>query len=465
MSIRRPPGLPPGPGPALPLLGHLHLLDKDPRPKFREWRRQYGDVFSLYIGGRLVVVLNGYQTIKEALVKNGDVFSERPSIFVYDRLAKKKGVGGSSGAVWKEQRKVSMEILREMGLGKKVLAEKVQEEVTHYIKALHSYQGQQMDASQMTHVSVSNNICSIAFGQRFEYDDSFFNKLLSAIGEYLKTVGASMVVNFMPWLEYLPGDLFKLKRTLANVDFIENNLIHPVLKEHIDNHTEGNASDFVHAYIREIRKREESAENLFKVIGDLFVGGSETTATAIRWALVFFLHNPDVQDRCYDEIQRVVGTERAPSMRDKPELTYVEATVMEVLRKANIAPLGVQHGLSRDVTFHGYNIPKDAIVLPILETALFDPEAWDEPSAFRPERFIGPEGKLKKPDELIPFGVGRRVCLGEPLARMELFLYLATMIQHFRFLPPEDGQLPSLEGILALTHSPKPFMVRAIPRE
>ncbi|KAK7500080.1 hypothetical protein BaRGS_00008627 [Batillaria attramentaria] len=472
MSTRRPPGLPPGPGPALPLLGHLHLLDKDFRSTFRKWRRQYGDVFSLYMGGRLVVVLNGYQTIKEALVKNGDVFSERPSIFVMDRIVNNKGVAGSSGAVWKEQRKASLEILREMGLGKNVLAEKVQEEVTHYIKALHSYQGQQVDVSQMTHISISNNICSIVFGQRFEYDDSFFNTLLESVDLNMKTVGGSVVLNFMPWLEYLPGDLFKFKRTLANVDFVENNLIHPVLKEHIDNHTEGNASDFIHAYIREIRKREESGqpttvntENLLKIIGDLFVAGTETTATAIRWALVFFLHNPDVQDKCYDEIQRVVGTERAPSMRDKPELTYLEATIMEVLRRGNIAPLAVQHGLSRDVTFHGYTIPKEAIVLPFLETALLDPEAWDEPSAFRPERFIGPDGKLKKPDELIPFGVGRRVCLGESLARVELFLYLATMIQHFRFLPPEDGRLPSLEGVLGVTYSAKPFTVRAVSRK
>ena len=91
LSTRRPAGLPPGPGFALPLLGHLHLLDKDPRVQFRAWRQHYGDVFSLYMGGRLVVVLNGFPVIKEALVKFADVFSDRPHIFTMDRLSENKG--------------------------------------------------------------------------------------------------------------------------------------------------------------------------------------------------------------------------------------------------------------------------------------------------------------------------------------------------------------------------------------
>ena len=91
LSTRRPPGLPPGPGPALPLLGHIHLVDKDPRAKFRAWRRQYGDVFSLYMGGRLVVVLNGFPVIKETLVKLAEVFSDRPHTFLSDKFAKNRG--------------------------------------------------------------------------------------------------------------------------------------------------------------------------------------------------------------------------------------------------------------------------------------------------------------------------------------------------------------------------------------
>ena len=90
-ATRRPPGLPPGPGPALPLLGHLYLLKKDPRGQFRQWRRQYGDVFSFYMGSRLVVVLSGYSTLKQALVKMADNFSERPFMFFTARVNNNEG--------------------------------------------------------------------------------------------------------------------------------------------------------------------------------------------------------------------------------------------------------------------------------------------------------------------------------------------------------------------------------------
>ena len=91
LSTRRPAGLPPGPGPALPLLGHLLLLERDPRAQFRQWRRQYGDVFSYYVGSQLVVVLNGLDVLKEAFIKTADVFSHRPPTFFRDKLNEGRG--------------------------------------------------------------------------------------------------------------------------------------------------------------------------------------------------------------------------------------------------------------------------------------------------------------------------------------------------------------------------------------
>nr|KAG5708851.1 hypothetical protein BaRGS_009260 [Batillaria attramentaria] len=351
------------------------------------------------------------------------------------------GITGTSGVKFKEQRKVSLEILRHLGMGKNVLAERIQEEVAQYIKALHSHQGQPVDLREMTKASISNNICSILFGRRFEYDDPEFTRYLAMVADTLKSASGTALLNFFPWLKHLPGDLFNFKKVLSMTHLIETTFLRPQLDNHILNHTNGNTSDFIHAYIVEIQKRRDSGQatsvdedNLQQLIRDFFFAGTETTATAICWALVYILHRPEVQDKCYKEIQRVVGTENAPSMLHKQKLAYVEATVME-------------HGLACDVNFQGHVLPKDTMVLPFLESVLHDSELWENPLSFRPERFIGPDGKLTKPDEFIPFSTGRRLCVGESLARMELFLYLATMIQHFRFLPPEDGQLPSLEGL------------------
>ncbi|KAL8615087.1 hypothetical protein ACOMHN_009163 [Nucella lapillus] len=477
LSTRRPPGLPPGPGPALPLLGHLHLLAKDPRAQFWTWRRHYGDVFSLYMGGRLVVVLASYSAIREALVTFTDVFSDRPYSFIVDYITKKKGIAGTSGPVWKEQRKASLEILRQMGMGKNVLAEKIQEEITHYIRAIRDHKGVPADISQMTQVSISNNICSIVLGQRFHYDDSEFTMYIRQCDDMLKMVSGAGILNFLPKLGHLPGDPFKAKHILANMQsvlgFIDKQLVH---HQEIFNQTKGEtaaqSTDFIFSYLHQMQQGKTlgrtnstlDGENLQHTVFDLFMAGTETTSTAILWALLFFLHHPYVQDKCFQEISDVIGPHRPPSMSDRPKMTYLEAAICEVLRRADIVPLSVPHGTACDVNFRGYTIPQNTMVLTDLNCVLHDPEIWGDPENFRPERFIGPDGKLTRREELIPFSAGRRVCLGESLARMELFLYLATLIQHFRFLPPEEGQLPSLEGLIGFTHTPQAYKIRALPR-
>nr|KAG5694098.1 hypothetical protein BaRGS_033717 [Batillaria attramentaria] len=411
-ATRRPRGLPPGPGPALPLLGHLHLLEKDIRPVIEKWRRQYGDIISFYMGSQLVVVLNGYDVIKDAFVKHADAFSDRPHMFITDEISKGKGVISTSGQLWKEQRKVSLEVLRELGLGKNVLAEKIQEEVALYVKALYSNHGQPMDIKRMTQISVSNNICSIVFGKRFEYDDPTFTSYLRRVDQNVEALTGAGLVTCFPWMRYLPGDLLKFKRTLTNVDAVNEELIKPRVRDHFNSFTDGEASDFIYAYIREMRKREDSAqattlddENLITTVGDLFVAGTESTSTAISWAVVLLENYPDAQEKCFQEIQRVIGTARPPSMRDKPDLTYVEATIMEVLRWANIAIFALQHAVPYDVSFRGYTIPKEAMIMPNLESVLQDEQTWGDPLVFRPDRFIGPDGKLTRPDEFIPFGI------------------------------------------------------------
>ncbi|KAL8615082.1 hypothetical protein ACOMHN_009167 [Nucella lapillus] len=475
LSTRRPPGLPPGPGPALPLLGHLHLLAKDPRAQFWTWRRQYGDVFSLYMGGRLVVVLASYSAIREGLVALADVFSDRPSTFMMDQIANNHGIAAASGPVWKEQRKTSLEILRQMGMGKNVLAEKIQEEITHYIRAIRDHQETPADFARMTQISVSNNICSIIFGKRFLYNDPEFLNYMQRFERNFKLLSGTAILNFIPILAYIPGDPFKGQELLDNAKciygFVDRQVAdhEKVLDKGRGGHEDG---DFIYSYLHQIRRHQEqgdtetslTGEGLQKTVGDLFAAGTETTSTTILWALLFFLHHPHVQDKCFQEISDVIGPHRPPSMSDRPKMTYLEATITEVLRRADIVPFSLLHSSSRDVTFRGYVIPKGAVIMPVLSCALRDPDIWGDPETFRPERFVGPDGKLTRAEEFIPFSTGRRVCLGESLARMELFLYLTTLIQHFRFLPPEEGQLPSLEGLCGLTHTPLPYKICAVPR-
>ncbi|XP_048253324.1 cytochrome P450 2U1-like [Haliotis rufescens] len=129
-------------------------------------------------------------------------------------------------------------------------------------------------------------------------------------------------------------------------------------------------------------------------------------------------------------------------MKDKTNLPYVEATIMEVLRRADIAPIALPHTYTHDVQFRGHTFPKGVLVILMLDSVLQDPDMWGDPGNFRPDRFLDDTGKIVKKEEFIPFSLGRRACLGESMARMELFLFLITMIQRFKFIPV-DGQKPS----------------------
>ncbi|XP_071088247.1 cytochrome P450 2U1-like [Haliotis cracherodii] len=469
LLTRRPSGVPPGP-PLLPIVGNVLSMGSDPRITFKKLRQQYGDIFSVYLFNVPVIVLNGYSSLRDAIVKNADVFSDRPHTLLNDFIARGKGVVGTSGELWREQRRFALNTLREFGAGRNIMEDKIHEEISQFLEAFETERGQGFDCTRLVQNAVSNVVCSTMFGKRFEYTDPLFITFLKAMDENFSNIGAAAVLNVLPIVRFLPGDLFKFKKTLKNVDTITSFLIHPMIEEHLQNHDDDNVDDFIHAYIKEMRHRKEKQEdttldleNLTRVIADIFVAGTETTSTTIRWTLAYFLHNPDVQEKCFQEIQENIGQSRRPSMKDKTNLPYVEATIMEVLRRADIAPTALPHTVPHDVQFRGYTFPKGANVILMLDSVLQDPDVWGDPDNFRPGRFLDDTGKIVKKEEFIPFSLGRRVCLGESMARMELFLFLTTMIQRFKFVPV-DGQMPSLDGIMGLTHSPRPFLMKAIPR-
>ena len=156
--------------------------------------------------------------------------------------------------------------------------------------------------------------------------------------------------------------------------------------------------------IRSILRAAE--ENLLWTVSDLFVAGSETLTCTLLWLLLYLLHNPHVQDWCFRQINDVIGVTSPPSVRHRQILTYVEATILETLRMADVGAMGVQHGLSRDVEFRGFRIPEDSVVIPFLNSALNDAAVWGDPGRFRPERFLDASGALVKRDEHIPFSIG-----------------------------------------------------------
>ena len=449
------------------------LIGGDILGTFRKLRRKHGDIFSFFFGKDLTIVINGYNSIQKAAVQKGGIFSGRPNIFVNDILGEGKGLIFATGDFWKRHRKFTSTCLQEFGFGKSSLERHILKEVRCFVDVIEAKTDEPFDIKKSIHASIANIIFAIVSGKRHEYDDEFYQKLLTDSElAAKKVIQVSILISCAPFLQYIPGDPLQfntLRKNRKNWD----DYIMKMYEEHKNELDENNPRDFIDSFIIEMRRQKQitdhsefSLDQLKTTVRDLFGAGSETTATTIRWAILYLLKHPDIKQRLQSDIDNVISDSELPCLDDKVKLPYVEAFIMEVLRLVNIAPLAVPHSVSteNDVTFEGYRIPKDSSIIFNLDSVLKDPDMFENPEQFDPGRFLNSAGNVTRPKEFIPFGIGRRVCLGEAVAKMELFLFLTSLIKHFDILVAEDDLEPDLVGVLGITYSPKPYKVRMIKR-
>lgn len=202
-----------------------------------------------------------------------------------------------------------------------------------------------------------------------------------------------------------------------------------------------------------------------QVIIDLFTAGMETIKNTLQFGILYMIHYPEALSAVQEELDQVVGRGRLPTLDDMSYLPVTESTLYEVMRIASIVPLGTEHSPTTDVYVNGFLIPQDTHVHPFLQAIHMDPNLWDEPTKFKPTRFINSQGICTKPDYFLPFGAGRRMCLGDVLARMELHLFFASIMHTFDLRLPEGTELPSLQGHNGITLFPAAYEACFVPRK
>ncbi|XP_041814154.1 cytochrome P450 2K1-like [Chelmon rostratus] len=430
---------PPGPKP-LPLLGNLLQLDlARPYKTLLELSKKYGSVFTVYFGPKKVVVLAGYKTVKEALVNHAEEFGDRDSMQIMEDNSQGHGVLWSNGDSWKEMRRFAMTNLRDFGMGKKVCEDKIIEECDYLIEVFKEFKGEAFDTTQPMNRAVSNIICSIVYGSRFEYDDPEFTSLVDRTNRNIQLAASPSIqmYNLFPWIGgWINTKKEILKSVSANKQ--QNSRLFSRLKETLNPQM---CRGLVDAFLVRMQDLEKSGinshfhnDNLMLTVLHLFAAGTDTTATTLRWALLLMAKYPKLQDQVQEELSRVIGS-RQVRLEDRKNLSFIDAVIHETQRLANIVPI-VARKTSQDVTFQGHFIKKGTAVYSLLTSVLYDESEWEKPHSFYPAHFLDKDGKFVKRDAFMPFSAGRRVCLGESLARMELFIFFTTLMQHFRFTPP-----------------------------
>uniref|UniRef100_A0A2K6FTI0 Cytochrome P450 n=1 Tax=Propithecus coquereli TaxID=379532 RepID=A0A2K6FTI0_PROCO len=399
-------GSSPGPTP-LPFLGnYLQLNTEQIYDSLMKISERYGPVFTVHLGPRRVVVLCGYDAVKEALVDQAEEFSGRGEQATFDRLFKGYGVAFSNDQHAKQLWCFCITTLRDFGVGKRGIEESIQEEAGFLTEAFRGTRGAIIDPTFFLSRTVSDVIKPIVFGDRFDYENKELLSLLRMMKGSLAFTATStgqLYEMFYSVMNHLPGPQQQVFKELQGLeDFIAKKV------EHNQRTLDPNSPrDFIDSFL--IRMQEEKKnpntafcmKNLVLTTLNLFFAGTETFSMTLRYGFLLLMKHPDVEAKVHEEIDRVIGKNQHPRYQDQAKMSYTEA--------------GTE-------------------VFPMLGSVLADSKFFSKPRDFNPQHFLDEKGQFKKSDTFVPFSIGKRCRpLFTPTGASLLFLFLTTIMQNFCF--------------------------------
>uniref|UniRef100_A0A8C7ZB08 Cytochrome P450 2F2-like n=1 Tax=Oryzias sinensis TaxID=183150 RepID=A0A8C7ZB08_9TELE len=407
LKPRRPKNFPPGP-PVLPMLGNLlHLSLDNPLKDFDRLRNSYGNVYSLFLGPKPAVIINGFKAMKEAMVIKATDFAGRPQDLFVNDVSKRKGVIlADYGESWRDHRRFALMTLRNFGLGKKSMEERISEEIQHTIKTLENNIGKLFSPQIMFHNAASNIICQVLFGKRFEYDDEIIKTIVQCFTRNSKIANGpwAMIYDSIPLIRQLPLPFREAFKNIC-VD-VGTHLVN----EHKETRIPGKPRDFVDCYLDEMEKRGDdssfSEDQLIIYALDLHFAGTDTTSNTLLTGFFYLINYPHIQDKCQQEIDRVLEGKQQVTFEDRHNMPYMQAVIHEVQRIANTVPLSVFHSTTKETELMGYTIPKGTMIIQNMGSVLREEGQWKFPHDFNPENFLNEKGEFVKPEAFMPFSAG-----------------------------------------------------------
>ncbi|ESO82456.1 hypothetical protein LOTGIDRAFT_54271, partial [Lottia gigantea] len=430
---------PPGPR-GVPLLGYLPFFGDSPHLTFMKLREKYGNIFSIQMGSLPAVVIHGKDLIKEALVNRGDDFSGRPQFFSNTLIGNDTLTFGNFSEITILHKHLASSVLFKFANARKnPIEEIVNFEARMAASELVAMKGTPINPKEAIYTSVGSIIFQVCFGKdrNIREEDLHFKEFIMNSEEFSKFVGSGNPVDVMPYLRFvMPWKVTKFIDLVTRFD----NMVNIKIEENKKVYTPGELRHLTDGLIAALKEEQDKPDSkftekrIFSTVVDILGAGFETVSTTLLWAILCLTKYPQVQERVQQEIDDVLG-KRQPMLQDKQNMDYCMATINEIMRYTCLAPLVIPHTATKDTELCGYSIKKDTIVIPNLYSISHDKETWGDPDKFRPERYLDSKGQLDKTitEKFNVFSMGRRKCLGEFLARTEIFLFFTGIFQLCKF--------------------------------
>ncbi|KAH7864266.1 hypothetical protein Vadar_027650 [Vaccinium darrowii] len=461
--------LPPGPR-GLPIVGYLPFLSTNLHQQFAELAHQYGPIYKLWLGKKLCVVLNS-----PALADR-----DPPIAGLALTYGGKDIVWSPYGHYWRTIRKVFVrEMLSNTSLEDTYTLRR--DEVKKTIRELHSKIGTSVEISEITFLTEFNAVISMLWGGTVDSHraDSVGTEFRTVVIKIFELVSKPNVSDFFPILARfdVQGVEREMKRLQQGVDRI----LDPILESRIkmsrgdgdreDGLKSKGKKDFIQILL-ELKEQEDASvpitlQQIKAMLMDIVVGGTDTTVTTVEWVMAELLHKPKVIKKVQEEFADIVGLDNIVEESHMPKLHYLDAVLKETFRLHPAVPLLVPKRSNKLSIVGGYTIPKDTRVLLNVWAIHRDPQAWDDPSEFKPERFLSDASKWDYSGnnfQFLPFGSGRRICAGIPLAEKMVIYLLASFLHSFNWEVPQGEEIDLSEKFGIVMKKSTPLIAIPTPR-
>ncbi|KAJ0008893.1 hypothetical protein NQD34_016308 [Periophthalmus magnuspinnatus] len=461
------------PGPfAWPVVGNAMQLGQMPHITFARLAKKYGNVYQIRLGCSDIVVLNGDKAIRQALIQHSAEFAGRPNFVSFQMISGGRSLTFTNyGKLWKVHRKIAQSSLRAFSSAnsqtKKAFEQHITAEAMQLVQMFlqQSADGQYFDPSQEFPVAAANVLCALCFGRRYSHDDLEFRTLLKKVNKFGETIGAGSLVDVMPWLQSFPNPVRSVYENFKSLNedfysFVKNKVGQH--RETFDPEVTRDMSDAIINVIEYGKYSGLSKEFVEATVTDLIGAGQDTVSTAMQWIVLLLVKYPDIQAKLHTVIDKVVGPDRLPTLEDRHSMPYLDAFIYETMRFTSFVPVTIPHSTTADVTIEGLHIPKDTVVFINQWSVNHDPLKWTDPQIFDPTRFLDENGALDKDltNSVMIFSTGKRRCIGDQIAKVEVFLFTAILLHQCCF-ESDPCTVISLDCSYGLSLKPLQFYLRA----